>query len=196
MTVGERDPAAAVWQFGERLQDEMTSRGWSARRLAEQAKISAATVGNMLRGYLKERPTEPWRPTEPNVRAIALALGHPPDEWLRMAGYHVPEAPSMADAAVVERVAARLPYLQTLELQAVEVLVNAALRGRDDVPPAPPTPIEAPAGRSHAEITRPGPRTHEEVGRPSAGRAVEERSRRRTAGDDDPERQDQLANEG
>lgn len=135
MTDGERDPAE--WIFGIRLQAEMDNRGWSARELARRAKelspdekgASAQTVANMLVGHKAGKPDEPWRPTQTTIRAIAAALEDSPDEWLRMAGYHVPQRPTTdPDAAV--RLAGKIVRIDPGDATALERLVDSLLRSR------------------------------------------------------------------
>lgn len=159
MTDGERDPAE--WIFGTRLQAEMKRRGWSARELARRAKelssegVSPQTVANMLVGHKANKPDESWRPTQTTVRAVAAALEQPPDDWLRMAGYHVPRR-SVTDAESAARLAGKIVRIDPDDASALERLVDSLLRSRGWIAADAPVPGPGSGVEVRRGVTEPG----------------------------------------
>lgn len=164
MTDGERDPAEPtrprLRELGTKIRAAMGSM--SERELARKAGVSAQTVSNMLRGHLAGKPDGNWRPTAPNVIAVASAL--PKDtvtvaEALQLADYDPNDyitpvevgQPLMSETALASKIA----HLGPEKRRALETIVDGLLREKGYIDES--TPVA-----SHGEVARSGVRSHGE----------------------------------
>ncbi|MGB0385525.1 MAG: helix-turn-helix domain-containing protein [Ardenticatenaceae bacterium] len=100
--------------FGRELQKYLERRGWSRRRLAEEAGVDVSTVSRMMRGI--------QQPTHKTVQLIADALEVDPFHLKRIAGLRV-QQPRKARNPSVEYLAQRLDDLPPeIQEQAIEAL--------------------------------------------------------------------------
>jgi transcriptional regulator with XRE-family HTH domain len=100
--------------FGTELQKYLERRGWSRRRLAEEARIDVSTVSRMMRGLQK--------PTHKTIESIADALEVDPFHLKRIAGLRVPK-PRRERNPEVEYLAQRLDELPPeIQEQALDAL--------------------------------------------------------------------------
>lgn len=101
-------------EFGLEIQKYLIQRGWSRRRLAEEARVNVSTVSRMMRGIQK--------PTHQTVEQLADALKIDPFHLKRIAGLRTAQSSATRHPSV-EYLAQRLDELPpNIQEQAVEAL--------------------------------------------------------------------------
>lgn len=129
-------------ELGDRIKAAMGSM--SSRELARKSGVSAATVDNLLRGYLPGKPGGTWRPTAANVMAVVgvIAQDHRSsgDAFtvavaLELAGYEprdyvtpVEVGPPLLSESALAR---KIVHLSLADRRAIETLVESLHRAYD-----------------------------------------------------------------
>jgi transcriptional regulator with XRE-family HTH domain len=101
-------------ELGKRLREIRQLKGWSLKRLADEAEVSPAYVQKLEQGHVAS-------PSPHKLQSIAEALNAPYFELMRLAGYATADAEaSEGDAAV--RVLAKALQVEDLTAEELEDL--------------------------------------------------------------------------